>query len=362
MGIGTDMRDKNNIRRELTRDSIEPATYIMFGDETIYLWVSNIRATTKDLDDDILIWDHPVKDKWDQYKWAGDNSHSSSVTYVWNKDNEWEEKVYNTLYLDSINTTAKFDTTNHYISSITSSLTSNGSFEISSGQDNFQDWTITKNTQNDSGVYYAQSTNYVTDQTYSVYGFMGYASVYVGTQVAYMSQDIDLTTVTEITFDCKTDRIEHGEIAFYIDTTKEWSTVTGYTEYPNQTIDVSGYTGTHTIKLYHTCSGPYLKYARAYWDNVRLVSGANSKYYSREVYKGTHTVYSVTVSATEYKPAGTDIDWYVSTDGGTNWETITLDTEKVLNSGNELRIRADLTVTGSGIPTATDIQVKYTFA
>ena len=364
MAVGYDMRDKVNIRRELTRDSVEPATYLMFGDETIYVWVSNVRETTLDLNDDILIWNHPAHGQWNQYKWAGDNPHSRVVTAVWNKDNHWEELVYNTLFLDSDNTTADFDTTNHNIAVVVEKgLIPNNSFEEYNGQDDFPDWSVTKNTQNDSGAKFTQESDWVTDGSYSCYGHMGYAATYSGTQEAYISQTIDFTGYNYLVFDSKTERVEHGEVDVYIDSDKVWSTTTGYTEYLNQSIDINSYTGSHELKLYHTCSGNVLKYASGRWDNIILENILpTGSYISREVYKGTSDIHSATITATETKPGNSTIEWYASTDGGSTWTSMELGVEKVLPSGKELKIKAELTVDGTDNPTTTDINVDYTFA
>lgn len=154
-------------------------------------------------------------------------------------------------------------------------LIPNGSFESYIAQDDFPSWTVFKSTENDTGTNYTQSsTTGVTEGLYSCFGYMGFADVYSGTQVSYIHQTIDLTGIVSIKFDCETSTITSGQgkVSVYIDTVEEWTTTTSDTIYTNVEIDTTGYSGTHNVRLYHSCWGAVLKYASAYWDNIRTVA------------------------------------------------------------------------------------------
>jgi len=66
--------------------------------------------------------------------------------------------------------------------------------------------------------------------------------------VSYISQNVDLTGISELTYWYRIDSVNSGSLDVYIDTMKvaTFSSVTGWTE---GTIDTSAYTGTHTVKF-----------------------------------------------------------------------------------------------------------------
>lgn len=66
--------------------------------------------------------------------------------------------------------------------------------------------------------------------------------------ISYIQQSVDLTGIDQITYYYRIDQVSSGFLDVYIDTTKvgSYSTITGWTK---MTLDVSTYTGTHTIKF-----------------------------------------------------------------------------------------------------------------
>ncbi len=80
------------------------------------------------------------------------------------------------------------------------------------------------------------------------------------------------------------------------------------------------------------------------------------------MYKGDDDVGSVLVEATETTPTGTSIDWFVSTDGGTVFQPITLGTTSVVTNGKKLILKASLISTHlTNFAEIEDITINYIF-
>ena len=68
-----------------------------------------------------------------------------------------------------------------------------------------------------------------------------------------------------------------------------------------------------------------------------------------------------TLTATASAPSGTSLTYYMSSDGGTNWEQVTSGVQKSFaNVGNDLRWKAVLTGTTSVTPSIDTISINYT--
>ena len=145
MAMGHDMQHTNDIRTELTPTSISAASYVFMNNETIYIWVSNIRQKTSTIPSTVLVWKHPVQGFWKSFNW-GKSVPDSEPASVWNRDNHWEETVQNTLFLDTTNTTANFDTVAEKIKGSPSSTKDYYSLMLYKGTNNVDTVTVNATT------------------------------------------------------------------------------------------------------------------------------------------------------------------------------------------------------------------------
>jgi len=73
-------------------------------------------------------------------------------------------------------------------------------------------------------------------------------------------------------------------------------------------------------------------------------------------------IYSATLDADDYIPSGSGIDYFISADGGANWEAVTPGVEHIFaNPGNDLRWRAEITGPEDRSPHLYEISIDYFF-
>lgn len=88
----------------------------------------------------------------------------------------------------------------------------------------------------------------------------------------------------------------------------------------------------------------------------------NSLAQSIEVDTTDYIIETATLTPTLYEPAGTAVDWYMSADGGANWESVTPGAlHTFANAGNDLRWRAILMGPTYSSPHIYSVTIDYQF-
>lgn len=82
--------------------------------------------------------------------------------------------------------------------------------------------------------------------------------------------------------------------------------------------------------------------------DIEVPGYQSGKYLYSTVYAAADPVTNVTLNVTANKPAGTDITYEISTDGGTTWTAVSAGTNTVVPSGTDVVMRALLTTTDPG--------------
>ncbi len=71
-------------------------------------------------------------------------------------------------------------------------------------------------------------------------------------------------------------------------------------------------------------------------------------------------IYSATLNAEDFTPEGSDIDYFMSADGGTNWDVVTPGVEHIFaNPGSDLRWRAEITGASDRSPHLYELTIDY---
>jgi hypothetical protein len=180
-------------------------------------------------------------------------------------------------------------------------VVSNPSFETAGGggADVFANWT---ETTSGAAVTFTRDTGTgVTYGTYCCHLVKSGSTAYTAGDIASVSQSINFTGVKKIIIDaiCGPDSGPYSGVGLkvYVDADTVYTTPVGQScTILNQVIDVSSYSGSHTLKIAFTYAQAGSSYACSwYLDNVRTV--ANTTANTTRVYK-------------------------LSYDGGTNWSAV----------------------------------------
>jgi hypothetical protein len=131
-----------------------------------------------------------------------------------------------------------------------------------------------------SSTFYGEVSNsdFYTDGNYGVVLLAPSAGVFSSGENAYVSQLVDLTGIGALKFDARLSVHPDGpwlpflEADFYVDSTNLWSKQT-IGIYQDQSIDLTGFTGIHTIEFRLQANSQGNTEGEANWyefDNVRL--------------------------------------------------------------------------------------------
>jgi|GEM_PF-6528217 hypothetical protein len=247
--------------------------------------------------------------------------------------------------IDSANSTGSYDVNNKIYDITGEHAVQNHSFETG----DTSGWTVVNNGM--SG--YGAATDWKTDGLYS---FKVTTGTYLyGGRTLEISQDVDLTDVDTLKFDARlfADVFSSGigghiYMYFYIDGVELWSHGKSWNpDHPGEdydsivndvVIDVSGYSGVHTIKWVmseqHTSSDEPDWY---FWlDNIRVIR----KKKLETVLVNAETGTTITQGEVRLNAVGNISKIEMSADGGTNWEEITEDSvHTFMNTGSQLKMR-----------------------
>ncbi len=122
----------------------------------------------------------------------------------------------------------------------------------------------------DKGVHWKSQGDYSVE-------IWTYGEVKPGGYSRGVYQSMDLTGVNTIQFDAYTDRDTWSNVKarVWVDNTMKWEGVGDGALHLNQAVDVSGYSGTHTLKLGLYFSGGATDSEVVWFDNVRLLGIAH---------------------------------------------------------------------------------------
>jgi hypothetical protein len=247
---------------------------------------------------------------------------------------------------------------------------SNHSFETTG------DWTYE---ETDSDYNGAQSSDWSTDGSYSC-KFSSTARISINTY-SQISQEVDFTDLEAIYFDANLWRQGGGfsvskyKASVMVDGDELWwqECPTTATEYLNQSIDVSAYTGVHTLIFRITCtkSGYFFNDQTNYFDNIKPHYYSSGTIASRVYDTGADGTNWLELSWSEAIEANTDITFEVRasdtlfakdaaepawTDLGAANSPIT----SGLPSGRYMQWRATLTTSDSAkTPILQEVTVSY---